>query len=337
MNRVHRHFAYLQVSAEAHQIHPKIIGYGLDAWWPDGLGVKINVLRDFVHEQLPRRNDVLIFADAFDVMLFGGEEEIVSRFLELERRTNRSLIFNAEEYCYPRHDSVCDEDRYPESQTRWRFLNSGLIAGRVHAFKDMLTERVPDVIAGSDQVWYQRFFKEHQDRVWLDRSCFLLCAITGMETDNGVAWQGIKNKTRLVVAETGVAPSLVHFVSVAHWPSWQGLEATMPVQEAFRRLYPSAAERLLDPWRLEVHMGAQHTMTLYHGSGNYAFWFIMRMVLCTECHLLGFRQNECVYFPSLLHPRCAMPMLGLLFVVLVLIATLVLRKRCCFGLRRASR
>ena len=71
MNKVSNLFAYLQVSAETHGISPHIIGYGVDAWWPAGLGAKINALRAFVRGT--QDDDVVLFADAFDVIIFGED------------------------------------------------------------------------------------------------------------------------------------------------------------------------------------------------------------------------------------------------------------------------
>lgn len=296
MNEPHRHFAYLQVSAEAYSLYPQVIGYGMEAWWPDGLGVKINALRDFVFGEV-EDEDVLLFVDAFDVLIFGTGEEILGRFEELERRANSSLFFNAEEYCFPRFDGLCDPATYPPSPFRWRFLNSGVIIGRGHTVKAMLRDPVPNVIRDGDQTWYQRRFRSPERDMLLDTSCFLICAVTGATEENGVLLQG----RRISLPETGTSPLIVHFVGVGHWPRWPGWTATTNLHEAFRALYPEATARLLDSWRLEAQLGSTHTMVLVDGTG---WWRIMRSVLCIQCRLLGSREHECEEFPSLLHRHC---------------------------------
>jgi len=336
MNRLDRHFAYLQVSAEAHALNPKVIGYGLDAWWPDGLGAKINALRDFAFKHVAD-GDVLLFADAFDVLIFGAEEEIVSRFEDLERVHNSSLLFNAEEYCYPRLDGVCDPDSYPPSKSRWRYLNSGLILGRGRAIKEMLRDPVPSVIKGSDQMWYQQRFRNHSKSMLLDTNCYLLCAITGLQRENGVGWLGKGADTRLEIQETGATPSVVHFVSVAHWPAWRGEEGqpTTALHDAFRRLYPFESERLLDNWRIEAHLGTTHTITAYDGPGLY---WVFRLVLCTQCRLLGSTQNECMYFPSLVGGYCLVStlILGAVLAGLILLCNGAVRSYGRAALSRAG-
>lgn len=330
MNRLDQHFAYLQVSAEAHGLHPMVLGYGRPAWWPDGLGAKINALREYVYGHVEDQ-DVLVFADAFDVLVMGNKDEILGRFESLELRSNRSLVFNAEQYCYPRISGVCDEQSYPPAPYRWRFLNSGVIVGRGFALKSMLRDPVADVIRGSDQFWYQDYFRSHQSTILLDTTCVLMCAVTGADERSGVGWTTAENRSRIMIPDSGSRPSLVHFVSLAHWPTWKkvadGWEATSGLHEAFRQLHPQPARDLLDTWRAEVHLGTTHTM----GFVSEKFWTIMRVALCVECNVLGTGQHECENFPSLFGEGCVLA--AALVVALVMLVLLCLsvpvRRRCC--------
>lgn len=319
MNRLDRRFAFLQVSAESHGFNPQVIGYGMEAWWPDGLGAKINALRRFVHSRV-KDSDVVVFADAFDVIVFGGEEEIISRFEDLEARSNRSLVFNAEEVCFPRREGVCDNATYPLAPHRWRFLNSGLIAGRGHALKAMLRDPVPDVIDGSDQFWYQQYFAEHQSTVLLDTECQLFCAIWGLDqAEHGVVF----HDGRIHIPETGTMPSLVHFVSLAHWTHWEGGKATSTLHQVFRELYPQASRTLLDKWWIGVQIGSTHDIMAYDGPG---WWVVIRTILCVQCNLLGSTESECHYFRGLFSEYCWWPAL-LMFLLTILLSALV--GRCC--------
>jgi len=298
MNEVHRMFAVLQTSAEAHGLYPHILGYGRRAWWPAGLGVKINMLRDFVNSRHVRKEDVVVFADAFDVIVFGGEEEIVEGFLDMERRHGRSLFFNAEVYCYPRIGGLCED--YPPSPTHWRYLNSGLVVGRAWALRELLRDPAPEVIQGGDQAWYQRQFrsKNHSGLIDLDRECRFLCAVSGDGT--GLVLSG---DHRLVRSDTGYRPPLVHFAGTGHWTQWPKERdgATSVLADIFGKLYPDVARRLLDPWRLELQIGTTHDIRIYKGEG---FWSAMALVLCIQCNVLGSGQQECQYFSGLLCPRC---------------------------------
>eukprot|EP00929_Paragymnodinium_shiwhaense_P008325 TRINITY_DN112274_c0_g1_i1.p1 TRINITY_DN112274_c0_g1~~TRINITY_DN112274_c0_g1_i1.p1 ORF type:complete len:424 (+),score=12.93 TRINITY_DN112274_c0_g1_i1:140-1411(+) len=310
MNQPDRHLAYSAVTAQAHGLYPVLIGYGIDAWWPDGLGTKINALRSYVFSQLGD-NDILLFIDAFDVLVFGDEAEIVDRFNNLERQSNRSLVFNAEEYCFPKNQSggegVCDN--YPPAPHRWRHLNSGIIAGRGHAVKRMLKDPVPNVIRGSDQKWYQQYFRSNPGDIQLDYECYLMCGVTGDSESEGVRI----TDQRILIPETDNTPPLVHCVGVGHWTNWRQGKATHALHEIFKRFYPDQAARLLDSWTIEAVLGTTHTMQLYKGEG---YWTPMRKVLCLQCGWLGSQHTECKFFPNRFDAECWLVSVLFMFSVL---------------------
>ena len=206
MNEIKRDYAYLQVSAEQHGLLPSIVGLGEVAWWPEGLGRKINALRGFLASARLGAEDLVLFADAFDTLILGDAAKIragferraplarspseraalgVVAFLEpagfwspknrrrvkrqmatwvwlkiqfgsiyqgategymllshshvalkkprsrsrLERSSGKSIFFPAERTCYPPVADICEH--YPRSPTALRYLNSGLLIGRV--------------------------------------------------------------------------------------------------------------------------------------------------------------------------------------------------------------
>jgi len=323
MNRIDRKIAYLQVSAEAHGLNPQVMGFGVEAWWPDGLGTKINALRNFVYRHV-EDDDLVIYADAFDVIVFGGAEEVRHRFGLLEQQSGRSLLFNAEEYCFPRLGDVCDEASYPSSRFRWRYLNSGLIMGRGHALKSLLAHPVPNIIKGSDQMWYQERFRAGDSGILLDTSCSLFCAVTKTN------WELTPDK-RLRVLDTDTQPSIVHFVSVAHWPIWRNGQATSALHQVFREVFPDECSRLLDYWTLEMVEGPTHQTVFYQGPG---WWRLMRSYICIQCRVTPYasRQAECEYFPSLLDWQC-LPVLSVLLVAILALLLSIWHCHCCLPAR----
>merc|ERR1712072_143658 len=106
----------------------------------------------------------------------------------------------------------------------------------------------------------------------LDTNCFLMCAVTGDGEEQSVALRD----GRIEILETGTKPSLVHFVSVSHWPAWRSGSPTTALHEVFRRIFPIPASRLLDGWRFEGDLGVTHTAIFYEGEG---WWRSMRSVL----------------------------------------------------------
>lgn len=297
LDKAHRYMAYTLVSAEAHGLYTQVIGFGEKVWWPDGLGAKINALRRFVMRESMSPKDIVLFLDVFDIIVFAGEEEIVSKFLAVEQKYNKSLFFNAEEYCFPK--PLCQESEYPESTTRWRYLNSGLMIGRVGALRQLLKEEVPATIVDGDQTWYQERFIRDRDSLGmtLDTRCEVICALVGADESFGAV---IRSDKRITVLETGTKPAVVHFNGVAHWPEWKNGRGTNRLHQVFQELYPEQSERLLDTWHLQLDPGPTFDSVLYHGEG---FWTALAIEKCMECRFWSLG-NECQYFPSLLARTC---------------------------------
>jgi len=329
MNEVSPLFGFLQVTAAAHGLHPRILGYGDQAWWPEGLGAKINALRHFVRSEITDE-ELVLFVDAFDVLVFAGRAEIASRFEELERQQNRSLFFNAEKVCFPPFDDICTED-YPESEfPQWRYLNSGAFIGRGAALKRMLKDPVDDIMPGSDQAFYQRYFRYFPERVGLDTHCQLLCATQGVGDSWGIVLQGSRMENRV----TGSVPGVVHFVSNAHWAQWREGRPTTDLNDVFHSLHPAAADRLFGVVELVMRVGGSHrskVFSLKAGSVE-AYHKVMRAVLCIQCRLLGSADRECDFVPSLACDMCAE--LRFLFELVFVLSALLLL--ACFGRWRGT-
>lgn len=308
MNEVNNLFGFLQVTASAKGLYPKIIGYGDHCWWPDGLGAKINALRKFVSE-VPD-DELVVFVDAFDVLVLADAEEISSKFAALERRHKKSLFFNAEKDCFPDFEDICAEGYPPSPHRRWAYLNSGVFVGRGHALKQMLRDPVADVMPGGDQAFYQRYFRRFPERVGLDTECELACATQGIGGDYGVEWQG----RRLLNTVTSQTPALVHFVSDSHWAVWRGGRPTSDLQDGFSTLFPVEAKRLFEVVEVVSRVGSTHRQNVLelHGAGLERYLGFMHMTLCLRCSL-GARERECV---TAVEDGC--PSFRLLLVVLLL-------------------
>ncbi|CAE8621520.1 unnamed protein product [Polarella glacialis] len=186
-----------------------------------------------------------------------------------------------------------------------RFLNSGIILGRVSALREMLSQPVPNIMPGSDQAWYQAYGRKYPDKVLLDTSCELLCALNGAPEKNGMQL----SSGRMVLSETGASPLVLHCVGRGR-PSSE-------LHEIFSALYPVQAGRLLDPWTADIVLGPVQTVRLYSGQG---FWTSMLTVLCIQCGLLGSGHHVCRDVPSPLSAGCALATLTTFLVALVLCA-----------------
>lgn len=315
MNELEHVFGYLQVSAAAHGLHPKILGYGEKAWWPDGLGAKVNALRLYVMDEVSD-SEVLMFVDAFDVLVFGGRQEIVENFEALEHKYNRSLFFNAEKDCFPPFKDICT-DAYPQAQhARWRYLNSGVIVGRGRDFKLMLHDPVSNIMPGSDQAFYQRYFRDFPGRAELDRTCVLACATLGVGEEFGIQ---LRND-RLVNTWTGKLPSVVHFVSDAHWPRWIDGRPTTEIQKIFQVAHPDKSAFLFDKVSFGYRVGGTHkTHLTLRGSMLVSWHWLMQSILCMQCRIFMSRDRECRYVGSLLSTSCSGACIFLIGVMMLVV------------------
>jgi GR25 family glycosyltransferase involved in LPS biosynthesis len=130
---------------------------GTDMTGPGG-GHKVTLLREYL-ETLPNE-DIVLFTDAYDVFYADDLETITERFLDF----NCKVLFSAELYCYPDANL---EDKFPESPTKYRFLNSGTFIGNVRELKRMFST---NWIANDadDQLYYQKLFISGEFDIQLD-------------------------------------------------------------------------------------------------------------------------------------------------------------------------
>ena len=130
---------------------------GTDMSGPGG-GMKANLLKEYVNT-LPDE-DIVLFTDAYDVFYNDDLETITDRYLDFKTK----VVFSSELYCYP-DESIANQ--FPESNTPYRFLNSGTFIGQVGELKKMFefSEVADD---GDDQLYYQRLFLSNQFDITLD-------------------------------------------------------------------------------------------------------------------------------------------------------------------------
>lgn len=308
-NQIERRMSYALVSAEAHGLFPKVLGLGEKAWWPDGLGAKIVALRRFVLSNDVDPEDLVLTLDILDALVLADRQEILEKFLQIEAQEGGSIIFSAEENCFPA--SFCVSD-YPASTTRWRYLNSGAMVGRVSALRKLLQDEVPAVFPDGDQAWFQlqlmKYVRHEPDsmgvKIMVDTRCRLLCVVLDFGEGTGATFDGDKR----ITVETGEKPAIVHFPGRAHWPDWIGGRWSSKLHEVFRAIEPEKSHDLLDLWVLRFDQGPTREEFYYKGEG---FWIIEGAVVCTRCRLYK-RDAVCKHFNSLLDDAC-FPLMALLF------------------------
>ena len=163
----------------------------------DGIGSKWNGNKDkptnFINFLNECRDDqIVMFVDAYDVILFDNIENIINKFLEF----NKPLVFSAEIYCWPDNDIY---KYYPEKtkNEKFRYVNSGTYMGYAKDLKEMLKtynegkncikynqkdDTIPDGFI-SDQRCMHKYYLENLDKIALDhkQKIWSLCAGTKRE------------------------------------------------------------------------------------------------------------------------------------------------------------
>tara|TARA_R100000742_G_C4279628_1_gene104823 strand:- start:1100 stop:2980 length:1881 start_codon:yes stop_codon:yes gene_type:complete len=185
----------LHESAHGKNFRVKNLCIGQDIKWTGsdmsgpGGGQKVNILRDYIY-CLPD-HDVVLFADGFDTFAISDLEEITRRFLEFKCK----VLFAAEEHLWPDKDL-----EFPECETKYRYLNSGLFIGRVDELKRIMNAGIKN--EEDDQLYYQKAYlngdstapeSERLD-IKLDHECYVFqCHEENLKIERGTLFN---NETR---------------------------------------------------------------------------------------------------------------------------------------------
>jgi hypothetical protein len=113
-------------------------------------GLKLRLFWEYVMHPRLNKNDIVLFSDAFDVLYFGTQKEIIKRYLEF----NKPIVFGAEAGCWP-DPSV--KKKYKDTSHRFSFLNSGLFIGRVWAFRELHADYKFNDAEDDQRYWTKKY------------------------------------------------------------------------------------------------------------------------------------------------------------------------------------
>jgi len=151
----------LQKSAEALGLKLDILGMG-QKW--EGLGSKVTMFTEYLKDK--NDDDVVLFVDAFDVLLLPDTKEIKQRFAE--NFSGAKVVLSGEKASSPdRSSSLVFPDL--DYNRPYQFLNSGSYIGLVKHVKLMLEDVSADIaehhsftgaspLALDDQRWFTRYY-----------------------------------------------------------------------------------------------------------------------------------------------------------------------------------
>jgi len=167
----------LMDSAMLKKIYPKNLGRNVD-WFQDmsgtGGGMKLNLMQEYL-KTLPD-HDVVLFTDAYDVFFADDLKTITERYLGFQTK----VLFSAERYCWP-DESLAPE--FPESETPYRYLNSGTYIGRVDELRKIFADEID--ARGDDQYYCHKQFLSGKFDIKLDYEGYIFITHEPQVSRNG--------------------------------------------------------------------------------------------------------------------------------------------------------
>jgi hypothetical protein len=171
---------------------------GSDMTGPGG-GQKINLLREYI-SNLPDHH-VVLFVDGYDVFFAGDLDTITRRYFGFGNR----VLFAAESNLWPDETML-----HPPSETKYRFLNSGVFMAEVGALKDIIFEPIED--SADDQLYYQRKFLSGRYDIALDYECYVFqCHEPAVNKNNGLLHNPITRCCPRIYHGNGGVEAKEHF------------------------------------------------------------------------------------------------------------------------------
>lgn len=207
-------FKTLVKSATANNINIHMDGIG-DKWIDYS-----NKLKNF-NKFLENIDDskIVMFIDAYDVILFDNAENMKTKFLEF----NKPLVFSAEIYSWPDKDI---NKYYPEKtkNEKFRYVNSGTYMGYAKELKEMLNtfreknyncDTYPDKINynSDDQRCLTYYYLNNIHKIGLDHKQMIwsICAGTNKEDYDIIKYSYLYNKI------TNEKSSILHINGSEQW------------------------------------------------------------------------------------------------------------------------
>ena len=100
---------------------------------------------------------------------------IRDRFLYRYAELNHKVIFAAEQYCWPvdngEEQKALVSKHFPDLDTKYKYLNSGVFVGRVSELKSILSDPIEN--DGDDQLYCQKKYLSEQYDMVIDTDCYL--------------------------------------------------------------------------------------------------------------------------------------------------------------------
>lgn len=153
------------MTLERFGVKPIILGQEPYRWHWGGLGSKAKFLKRAIEEGVLTA-EYIIFTDTYDVLYAGHPEQVLERFIAMNREP---IIWGAERACF---SDASLAPLHPETPSSFKYLNSGWGIGRLDAIKSALDEMQPENIKDDYQdeegVWHH----ENDQNAWMRQMLF---------------------------------------------------------------------------------------------------------------------------------------------------------------------
>ena len=195
-------------SAEVNGLKGKVIGMG-EEWeggdmdYPGG-GHKINLVKKELEEFKDRDDLILMFTDAYDVLMLADKETILAKFKSFDAR----VVFSAENFCWP--DDKLAVKYPPVTDKEKRFLNSGGFIGYAKEIYQIFHHTDVDD-KDDDQLYYTTIFLESRTAydIKLDTKSEIFHNLNGASAEIEMKFDE-DNKPYLVNNVFQTQPAVVH-------------------------------------------------------------------------------------------------------------------------------
>ncbi|KAL3994436.1 2OG-Fe(II) oxygenase family protein [Acanthocheilonema viteae] len=191
----------LKRTADANDIRLKIFGMG-EKWQggntriEQGGGQKIRILRKSLEEYKDRNDLIILFVDAYDVIFWGNEEQILRKFFTFF--DGFRVVFSSEPFCWPNKNLA---PKYPLVNFGCRYLNSGVFMGFAPEIWSLINYKdVED--NDDDQLYYTHLYLDEKIRLslrmTLDSMSILFQNLNGASNDVKLETSDERNGTNFI-------------------------------------------------------------------------------------------------------------------------------------------
>ena len=194
-------------SGEVYGLDITVTGLGLEWQGGDvarfsGGGHKINIMKEKLSEWKDEPNTIVMFTDAYDVILTTTADKILEKFLEFECK----IVFAAEPFLWP---DLSLERHYPQTRLGYKYLNSGGFIGYAKDVWELVNDK-PIGNDEDDQLFYSVIYVDKREKygLRLDHRSHIFQNLNGASDD--VELEHRENDTVLLNKLYQTYPAMVH-------------------------------------------------------------------------------------------------------------------------------